>query len=258
MQMIHQVKLENFSGPLDLLLHLVRKNELDISTVSIAAIVDQYLASLTNIASIDIDDAAEFLAMAATLMRIKARHLLPENDRENHSNLESSELEEELVVERLLEYRRYNAVAEVLASWQEQQIEYFTRGFCESFDSDSISVEDSLGGVSLLSLALAFKAALAELAEREPAPQTIARLEVTVEEQVEFLLRHCRNCPKGLRLRPLLSSLPSKLHVVTAFLAVLEAVRRGLIIALQEQTFGHIILFPLKGAVLENEHTANT
>jgi segregation and condensation protein A len=185
--MPYRVQLQNFEGPLDLLLFLIKKNEVDIYDIPIAEITQQYLAFLQVIEFFDLENAGEFILMAATLMRIKAQMLLP------RPALEDEEIEDprQELVQRLLEYQKYKEVAEELADFENRQKGFYPRSYFD-FDLDENDNNDSREDaaperdVTLYDLMAAF----IEIIKRVPAtsPHTVERIPDTTDDQSKFIL----------------------------------------------------------------------
>ena len=125
--MAYEIKVENFEGPLDLLLHLIKKNEMDIYDIPMAEITSQYLGMIDAMKSLNLDVAGEFLLMAATLVHIKSRMLLPPSEEEELEEEEEDPRAE--LVRRLLEYQKYKDAAETLDSFPLLHRDIFARDF---------------------------------------------------------------------------------------------------------------------------------
>ena len=125
--MDYQVKLDSFEGPLDLLLHLIKKNEVDITDIPVAIITEQYLEQIEMMKQLNLDLAGEFLLMAATLIHIKSKMLLPPSEEEETDEEEGDPREE--LVRRLLEYKKYKEAALELSEMDQLERDSFVRGF---------------------------------------------------------------------------------------------------------------------------------
>jgi segregation and condensation protein A len=150
----YRVTLEIFEGPLDLLLHLIRENEIDIYDIPIAKVTEQYLAYLSLMESLDLDIAGEWLVMAATLLEIKSRMLLPE-DKVEDEDAQEEKLDPRLeLVERLIEYEKFKGAADILKEKETERSRMFARGAVEvefdlrpKFDLENITAVDLLGAL---------------------------------------------------------------------------------------------------------------
>jgi segregation and condensation protein A len=226
------VQLEIFEGPLDLLLHLIKKNEVSITDIPIAAITEQYLATLELMQSLNLDVAGEFLVMAATLIHIKSRMLLPAGADEPDED-EGIDPRDELV-RRLLEYQRYKEAASVLEQREILTRDVFIRGGGSTEEVSprgfrEISIFELLG-------------ALKRVIERLPKD---AFHEVTLEkitrEKMTLLLDklHERG---SLVFESLFEGVRSRMEIVVTFLAMLELVKVRAIRIVQEELGGPILI----------------
>jgi len=220
------VKIEIFEGPLDLLLHLVRRQELEVAEVSIASVTDEYLRYLQTMAEISIDVAAEFLVMAANLMWLKSRALLP---RQEETVEEEEPTEEELVrgeqelQERLQEYRAYKEAAALLAESKDLRQRVFLRPLTEDDEIGSGYVP--LADVSLFDMV----AALQEMLERtKETPTSVVRPpEITVADCIEdILLRLHATEERSCNFVDLVEMPTTRVVIILVFLATLELIRR--------------------------------
>lgn len=231
------VRLERFEGPLDLLLHLIKKEEIDIYDIPIAHITLQYLSYIEMMQMLDLDVAGEFLVMAATLMRIKARMLLPAAPDEE----EEEEDPREELVRRLLEYKRFKEAAETLKEREEQMRRVFERGFSEvAFGNGEAELEEA----TLFDLLDALRAALSRAVE-PPAHEVEAdRLDVVRRiEEIWVVLRQ-----RGkVRFSELLETCKTRLDVIGTFISLLELMRSGRAGAVQRAVFGEIWIYSFSG-----------
>ncbi|MDZ7264429.1 MAG: segregation/condensation protein A, partial [candidate division KSB1 bacterium] len=180
--MAYRVKLQNFEGPLDLLLFLIKKNEVDIYDIPIAEITRQYLEYVEIIKLLDLESASEFILLAATLIRIKAKMLLPRPQPEEE---EGPDPRLELVT-RLLEYKRFKELAFKLSEYEEQQSGLFPRG---SFVEQELETETSVElteELTLFSLISAFKQVIDRLPKETY--HHVEVIQISIEEQIEYIL----------------------------------------------------------------------
>ena len=228
------VVIQNFDGPLDLLLHLVKEQELDIATVPLATVADQYFAYISAMEEIDVELAAEYLVIAATLVFLKSRSLLPPIPPEFMTEGEETpEMLEERLRQRLITYSKYREAGEGLRRLlAEASAHYFREG------GDATSelrqryriVPDKLG------LAL-----LAVLNAAKDDKRTIVRDRFTVAEQMSHVLATIRR--QGSALFSELCAELDRSGIIVTFLAILELVRRGRLGYEQPETFADIRLF---------------
>ncbi len=231
------VKLKVFEGPLDLLLHLIDKNKIDIYDIPIAEITDQYLAYISAMKETDLDVMSDFLVMACTLLDIKSRMLLPAQQDENG---EEEDPRSELV-EQLLEYKMYKYMSEELRDRQvdADQILYRrpsvpeeVRAYEQPVDMDAL-----LTDVTLEKLNYVFQDVMKKQTEKiDPVKSRFGRIEqekVTVAEKVSYVKTYAGK-HRSFSFRELLQKQNSKSQVITTFLAILELMREGTIKAEQK------------------------
>jgi len=232
--MTYKVKLEIFEGPLDLLLYLIKKEELDIYDIPIAKVTNQYLQYLELMKMLDLNIAGEFLVMAATLMHIKSKMLLPPDE----TPLEEEEEEDPRaeLVRRLLEYKRFKETATQLKSMETRQRDVFPRtGGPELIEQQQEG--ESYFEASLFDLISAFSDAMKDVPKE--VFLEIVKEEVTVEEKVHDIL-HLMVERQEISLAELFAGAKSKMEIVAVFLAILELTRMKAIMAIQRQVFGPI------------------
>jgi len=232
------IKLEQFEGPLDLLLHLIRKNEMDIWDIQIAQITDQYLSILDAMQNLNLDVAGEFLVMAATLLHIKSRTLLPASEEAEESEEDEEDPRAELV-RRLLEYKKYKEAAEALESLPLLGRDQFPRG---GDDPELDHVEDAgFEVVGLFDLVEAFKQVLAGCADDAVHEVDMERLSIT--DRINTILATLAD-RGGITFPEMFSERPDRHEVVVTFLAMLELVKMRLVKLMQNRRYGTIWLYP--------------
>jgi segregation and condensation protein A len=240
--MKYKVKLEIFEGPLDLLLYLIKKEELDIYDIPIAKITDQYLEYLEMMKLLDLDIAGEFIVMAATLMQIKSKMLLPPEETPQEELIEEDPRSE--LVKRLLEYKKFKEVADELAKKEASAGQVYTR---KSEEKESLEVKDSpFFEASIFDLLTAFSKILKDVPK-----DTFYKLvkdEFTVSEKIHDIFHMLVNEPK-VYFSKLFSQAKSKLEIVATFLAVLELIRLKEVIVVQGERFGEIEIIRNTGTV---------
>lgn len=223
--------LGEFAGPMDLLLYLIRQEQVSIYDIPIARITNEYLRYLRLMQGMDITVASDFLVMAATLIEIKSRMLLPRDPATSEEELAEDDPRRELV-ERLLEHQKYKAAAEML--WSRATVEHavYTRA---PLETDKDNPEVSAGAFDLLRV---FQQIIAR--RKEEVLMEIERDEVTMAEMLERL-RNMIFSAGELNMREFFERAESRRELVLAFLSVLELVRTTEIRLFQRQTFGDII-----------------
>jgi len=222
-----KIRLDIFEGPLDLLLYLIKKDHLNIYDIPITTVVGQYLQFLELMKFLDINIASEYMVMAATLINIKSKTLLPKNP---DPEVPEEDPREELV-KKLLEYEKFKEAAQFLKEKEKERLKYVTRTGTESQEKE-VFLE-----ASIFDLISAFKSALKDV------PRDIffeiIKDEFTVEQKIHDLL-HLFLVKETVSLEELFSSAKSKLEVVVIFLAILELIRLREIVAVQKVLFGQI------------------
>lgn len=237
-----QVNLEIFEGPLDLLLHLINKFEIDIYDIPIKDITNQYLHYIRAMQFLQLDVAGEYLVMAATLMSIKSQLLLPRNE-EWEEESEVFEMEEdslETLQQKLLEYRKFKFASQKLSKKREQREHYYSKNHSDLTQHQQ-AIPLTEGELTLEDLIGAFGDLLKKKEWLEPKPSTIELEEVTISEKIEWLNSQFNNHKKRISFRTLLN-LPTKKELVVTFLAVLELIKENKLLLEQHESFGEIYL----------------
>ena len=247
------VKLEVFEGPLDLLLFLIRKDEIDIYDIPIADVTRQFLEFVEMMQTLNLETAGDFLVMAATLMKIKSRMLLPADP---DTDEEAEDPREELV-RRLLEYQQFKEVANWLEDKQHLHRDSFYRGAALDKGEIEEAEEDpsaAYRSVSLFDLMAAFRAAL--VAAPKVDFHEVHQVEVTTEERMEIVLDVLEKRHR-VQFSDLVSGLPRIVLIVT-FIAMLELIKTGRALARQGGPEGEIWIYKRDntepGSQSESEH----
>lgn len=240
----HKIRLDVFEGPLDLLLYLVRAHRYDICDIPISRITRQFIEYLTLMCEVEADYAGDFLVTAATLMQIKARMLLPQQQSQNEEVLNEEAVDPRAeLVERLLEYQRIQEAADELKSKNEEWTDVFrrpvlSRGLRLFGDEDPETL--SLGDVSSFDLLSALKRVLARLEEAPVA--LVAREPFSLPDRLKALAARIYHTQNGATFELLCDDCASRLEVVITFLAVLELIKRGRLKVRQLTLFDEIYL----------------
>lgn len=240
--MPYKVKLETFEGPLDLLLFLIKKNEVDIYDIPISTITHQYLEYIDIIKMLDIEAAGDFIYMASTLMRIKAQMLLPRTEIED--DLEQVEDPRQELIYRLLDYKRFKKVANDLANKENKARHFYPRGDFK-FEHGNIQEEiDNISKVSLYDLISAFQ----RLSQRREKVtfHRVQELTVSMEERIDYILSELEKKTTML-FSSLFKQTDDKIVWIVTFIAILELIRQNQIQATQNRVFGEIQLVLLNG-----------
>jgi segregation and condensation protein A len=228
-----RVSLDVFNGPLDLLLNLVREQQLDIATVSLAAVADQYFAFISAMHDIDVELAADYLVIAATLVFLKSKSLLPPIPLEFEAGEESAEVVEARLRERLIAYSKYRDAGLDLRARALDAAAYYLRA--EAGDPTTELIQRYRVDSAKLAAALA-----AALRAAKPEKRTIVRERVSLIEQMEFVIRTLRSAGRATFFA--LVARLDRPGIIVTFLAVLELIRRGRVDFAQSQAFEDIEL----------------
>jgi len=223
-----------YEGPLDLLLNLIRKQDIDIYDIPIAKITEQYLKYVEQIKQLDVDIAADFIYTASLLIHIKSKMLLP-RDRDSTGEIEDPRME---LVNRLLEHERFKTAAQMLL--QKQQIEdavWSNPALKDFINADGAEPEMAADVVDLVKTF----GQILERARQKPS-FNVEDDSVTVAQMIDYVRRRLALEESPLRLKQLLRTLRSRSALVCAFLAILELIRLQAILARQDHLFGDIVL----------------
>lgn len=229
--MAYHVKLEAYEGPLDLLLYLIKRDEVDIWDIPVAQIAGEYLGYINMMKLLDLDVIGEFLVMASTLMKIKSRMLLPQEEEAIEEEIEDPRSE---LIEQLLEYEMYKERAKTLAEKEEAQSKLFARPEAE-IPSSQPTFE-----ASLFDLLTAFRNVL-----KEKAPEIVREIEpfkITLEEKVEEILKRLESKEK-ISFSLLFKECLSKGELIVTFLALLELIKQKRVRIRQPKLFGEIAVY---------------
>lgn len=228
--MVYRVKLPVYEGPLDLLLFLIQKDEIDIYDIPIAHVTEQYLAYLELMKELNLAVAGEFFVMAATLMEIKSAMLLP------RAEVPVGDMEDPraALVAQLLEYRRYKGAAAALVEREAEQISKYPAGGDGRFGNEGEE------GESIFALLRAFR----EVLERAPEMRDVmpGRRGPTIEEQLKYVRGRLRDAGGRVRFEDLFEG--PRIVVVVTFLALLELLRVGECRVRQDRAFDEIWIYP--------------
>ena len=250
--MSYKVKLEIFEGPLDLLLYLVKKDHLNIYDIPIAKVTEQYLQYLELMRLLDLNIAGEFLVIAATLMQIKSKMLLPAE--EGEENAPQEDPREELV-RRLLEYERFKEIAQQLREKESSQKEIFKRPKAVEKEQLTPQAGEVYFEASVFDLLNAFSKAL------ENVPKDlfyeVIKDEFSVQDKIHEIL-HLLLVRNSVHISELFNRAGSKMEIIVIFLAILELIRLKEILAQQKEYFGEIVIVRNKDNILPYEKRDKT
>lgn len=240
------VKLEAFEGPLDLLLHLIEKNKIDIYDIPIVEITNQYMEYIRSMEKKDLNIMSEFLLMASTLLDIKSRMLLPKEEKEEDEEEEDPRQE---LVQQLLQYKLYKYMSYELKDrqldgerilYREKDIPQEVKDYEEPVDLDEL-----LDGLTLKKLQGIFKEVMKRQEDTiDPVRSGFGKIEkeeVTLSDKLTDVEDYART-HREFSFRGILQGQKSKLHVIVTFLAILELMKMGKIVILQEHPFADILI----------------
>ncbi len=240
----YQITIPEFDGPMDLLLHLIREHELDIYDVHISKITKEYLAYLDLMESLNVEIAGDFLVMAATLMQIKSRMLLPVDPSPDEPE-EDPRLE---LMRRLVEYKKFKDASEQLQEMERGRAHLLPRNV--PTDMKEVGEEEHLVEVTLFGLLAAFKDIL--IHTQEDVTAELVRPEITVSQKINDLM-DMLHADRRIIFRPILTACRTKIEKVVALLALLELIRLKLVRVVQNTIFGEIEVH-----LLQSEMPANS
>jgi len=246
----YKVDLEVFEGPLDLLLYLIRREEVDIYDIPIEKITAQYMAYLDVMRMLDLNIAGEFLVMAATLMMIKSRMLLPVESRAVEDEGEEEWVDPRLdLVRQLIEYKKFKDAAGQLLELETLQSEAFSfGGDGPMFEKEPEDAGQALGDIGLFDLLTAFQEVLSR-APMEPLGH-IEPIRWSVPDKMELIIAMTRE-GKHIAFSSLFSAESNRGEVIVTFLALLELLRLRQIALQQNDVFHEILILPVEGAAHE-------
>jgi len=250
--MSYKIKLEIFEGPLDLLLYLVKKDHLNIYDIPIAKITEQYLEYLNLMQLLDLNIAGEFLVVAATLMQIKSKMLLPAE--ESVGAEEEQEDPRQELVKRLLEYEKFKEIAETLRQRETNQREVFKRPKT-GIDKEALSEKEVYFEASIFDLINAFSQALKDVPKE--VFYEVIKDEFTIDEKIHEIL-HLLLVSASVRLSALFNKAKNKMEIIVIFLAILELIRMKEVICRQRELFREIEISRNKENIIPYERRDKT
>lgn len=236
----YKVVLGVFEGPLDLLLHLIREHEIDIYDIPIAKVTEQYLSYLSLMESLDLEVAGEWLVMAATLLEIKSRMLLPEDPQ---AEPEEEKIDPRLeLVERLIEYEKFKSAAELFREREAEQARVFARSAVE-LDFD-LRPKFDLSNITAVDLLSALQKILLDTDEEAPVT-SIQRRKISVRMRMKEVWKKVSEAEGGqLRFEDLFDDDVTRVDVVITFLALLELLKQRRVKVRQTRAFAPIHIVP--------------
>ena len=228
------IKLENFEGPLDLLLYFIKRDKIDIYDIPITQITNEYIAVIDEAKKLDVSIAGEFLFMASMLLRIKTQMLLPRQIDEESLDIDDPRID---LVAQLLEYKKYKNIAHKLKNLHFENKDSFFRSSSKVVYDQSPDVSDFLNEVTLYDISKIFKDAV----DNAPTQDTfeIYRETVSLKDQKNFILQQFKT-DKIISLKKLVNKLEKKIEIIVTFLALLEMIKQSEIVCSQKENFKDI------------------
>ncbi len=242
----YNVKVDAFEGPLDLLLHLINKYEVDIYDIPVSQITDQYLTFVHTMQELELDVASEYLVMAATLLAIKSKMLLPQKEEEIfEQDPEFEDDPRDELVQRLVEYRRFKEAANDLKEKESSRSLIYARPPADTSEFSHEDSQTSIGDVTLYDMLAAFQKMSRRVKEKKPKRTRIQSEDVPIEDRMNAIRTQLRGSGKT-RFSDLFS-VEDRGHMIVTFLAVLELMKTRDVACEQDKNFGEIMIFEREG-----------
>ncbi len=233
------LRIEDFEGPFDLLLHLVRVSKMDIYTINIRDIIEQYITFINSIDKYDIDNSSEYLVLASELIHLKSKMLVNKCDEDDNEEEEYTIKSEEDLREKLIEYDKYKNITDTFRDMEENRLAYFTKvpeNLKEYIDNDTIINSD----VTLQDLLNAFMQMQQRINFQKPEITKVARKEYSVKEKISEI-RNLLKVKKKLEFSELFD-IVTKENIVVTFLSLLDMSKNKEITLQQDKIFSTIII----------------
>ncbi|SET88981.1 condensin subunit ScpA [Salinibacillus kushneri] len=237
------VKLDTFEGPLDLLLHLINRYEIDIYDIPVAQITEQYMSYIHTMQQLELNIASEYLVMAATLIEIKSKMLIPNQELE----LEEDEYEEEDpredLMKRLIEYRKYKEAAQNLKERELDTNQIYTRPPINLDDyKDDNNLIENHGEVTIFDMIGALQKLFKKKQWNEPLETKVEKQDIPIQERMDQMLDYIKRANGKVLFGELFPS-PVRTHIVVSFIALLELMKKRMVICEQESNFSDIVIY---------------
>ncbi|KAB8138379.1 segregation/condensation protein A [Gracilibacillus oryzae] len=234
----YEVKLDQFEGPLDLLLHLINKYEIDIYDIPVAEITAQYMTYIHTMQQLELNIASEYLVMAATLLEMKSKVLLPNPTIEMDEEYEEDPRED--LMRRLIEYRKYKEAAEQLKEREMEQSHVLTRPPIH-FDREESNTVPA-GAADVLDMIKAMSKILERRKWNKPVATTVQRREIPIKERMSEIINIISEKEDGVSFYHLFPE-QSKSYLVATFIAVLELMKLNEIYCMQKDHFDDLVIY---------------
>ncbi|MBM4171424.1 MAG: segregation/condensation protein A [Ignavibacteria bacterium] len=236
---MYKIKLQHFEGPLDLLLFFIKRDELDICDIPISKITKDFIEYIKILEQLDLEVAGDFILMAATLMQIKVKMLLPKEVDDSGDEIDPRAD----LVKALLEYKRYKEMSEEFSYLESSMRNYQFRGNNDYDEKEKpIDLDVLLKNITLYDLIKAFKKAILDR-PAEPFHE-IKKWNVTIDEQIEYITNKLEE-KRQISFIELMKDMANKIRIVVTFIAMLELVKAGKIGLRESNTFNDFIIYGL-------------
>lgn len=232
--------IDGFEGPLDLLLHLINKLEIDIYDIPVSEITDQYLSYVQTMQIIELNVASEYLVMAATLIALKSEMLLPKREI-NQEDDEYAEDPREELIQRLIEYRRYKEAANQLQEQELNENQIYTRT-PKQFPNISNDVTTVKGDVTIYDMIGALQKVFQRKQWNKPLETRINRIDISIDEKMDEIITFVKQAKKRVMFSDLFL-IPDRSHIVTTFLALLQLMKQNKLNCRQKNHFDPIYVY---------------
>ncbi|MUK87227.1 segregation/condensation protein A [Ornithinibacillus sp. L9] len=242
MNQAYKVKLDTFEGPLDLLLHLINRYEIDIYDIPVAQITEQYMEYIHTMQRLELNIASEYLVMAATLLAIKSQMLLPKQEITDESDEYEEDPREELM-QRLIEYRKYKQAAEQLKEKEVDSNQIFTRAPL-SFDTEEFSKAPVIeqGDISIYDMLGALGKMLERKKWKAPLETSVQRSGVPIEQRMVEILHLVKVARDGIYFDDMFTH-KTRSHIVVTFIALLELMKKNEVTCKQKNHFDSLFVY---------------
>lgn len=238
------VKLDVFEGPLDLLLHLIQQLEIDIYDIPIADVTEQYMKFIHAMKTLELEVAGEYLVMAATLMSIKSQMLLPKPEIDFEYEDDEGEDPRDALVQQLLEYRKYKYAASVLSEKEKERSLFYTKAPMDlsGYEEEILPLPENQ--LNTIDLFLALHDVLQRKKRNQPMETTVTTESITVDQKVAEISNKLADLSSdvGLSLESFFIRY-TKDEMITTFMALLELMKKGQALAIQEEAYSPILIF---------------
>ncbi|MCL1631864.1 segregation/condensation protein A [Sporolactobacillus sp. CPB3-1] len=250
--MEYKVKIDAFEGPLDLLLHLIKKFEIDIYDIPVAEITDQYLDFIHHMQKLELNIASEYLLMAATLIAMKSRMLLPRPELstgEENDTYEDPEQAREALMQQLIDYRKFKDAAATLKNNEQARLQLFAKPASDltAYEHNDLKNMPLSGRATVGDMVRAFQRLLLRVKLEKPLNTKIDRQILPIGQQMTSVMQKLKTADHALSFKNI-CPYPDRTHLIVTFLALLELMKMNAIVCLQKDNFDDILINLGEGA----------